>query len=830
MSAGVRKGSEPASPPVVSKTNSAPIGRFTHSGAAYEIGTPDTPHRWSNYLFNDDYYLQVSQTAQGLSRATAPVFMEFTRDFRQFYLLDEATGTSFNTNCHNPDARPGAFTCTHALGWTRIDATFGSFETSLRVFVPMRQAVEIWTYSVRNRSRRKQKVSLFSVFSLALRGATGVRAGFNPKTGMIEATGLPDAVFYNDWEKNQKGQRYAYLFADRHPASFDCSEERFFGSENLARMPVAVQSGTCSNTISEGENTVAAFQHRLTLGPGEEKEVHLVLGCSYKPGTAARMRAVFHDGAAVAREVKKVETYWRGVSSRFTVRTPDEHFDGFMNHWLKKQVAFGSRINRGSCIFPVRNPLQDAAAYAMLDGAFAKTKILELAALQDPNGYLHMWQVSKSEPEVPKIGMNFLKHKDAQVWLIVCTCNIAQQTADFGWLDAPVPYSGTAMSGSLYEHLLRAVDYMERDCGAHGLCLMGDGDWNDPLNGAGRLGKGESTWTTMGFKYALMQLLPLAQARGDAPTVRRFERLMAKLDRAVNKHCWDGNWYVAGFDDEGVPFGKAADKEGRILLNAQSWAIMSGVARGERLDRLLRTIDGIDSRVGPQTITPAFTKWNPVWGRISLWVPGTGENGGVYCHAAMFKAYADCLAGRGDAAYDTLRKIMPTNPENPPERNRQVPVFVPNCYFGLPDSSNFGRSTHSPVTGTAAWMMWVGVEHILGIQATVDGLTVNPCLPRHWREAAIRRAYRGATYDIRIANSGQPGAGVEEIVVNGSRLEGRVLPYRAGGVYRVEVTMAAQGAVRSCLRPHSAVGPSDHVPSISTVCGVAGRPYSLRLS
>lgn len=762
------------------------LGQFTNKGNIFEIDTPLTPSSWSNYLFNENYLVTVSQTGQGISKSIAPIFMEFTQGERQFYILDEDQHQSYNANFSSPGQKYQSYKCRHACGWSKIESDFGEISSSLRVFVPVKHPVEIWTFTVTNNSDKLKKISVFSAFSLSLRGTTGIMADYDENADYIKATGWPDAVFYDDWEKNKRSQRYVFLYSDRKSCSYDCSSYHFFGNNRV--IPKAVANGKCSNTPAAAEGTIAGLHHRMEIAPGDSCEVNLVLGCDYAEDTVETVRKEINSAEDVLREFEQVEKYWDEEFAKFQIQTPDANFDAFVNFWLKKQVIFSSRINRGGCIFPLRNPLQDAVAYSMLDGEFAKKKIYELASLQETNGYLHMWQVSPNDPPIGKIGMNHLKHKDSQVWLIVCTCAIAQQLGDIEWLEKEVPYEDGS-TGTLYEHLLKAVDYMDKDRGAHGLCLMGDGDWNDPLNGAGRLGKGESTWTTMGFKYSLMQLLPICQIKQDTASIDKFETLTPELDTIINEHCWDGNWYIAGFNDEGIPFGKAADEEGKILLNSQSWAIMSEVARDERLKKLLQTIASVDTPAGPLTISPAFTKWNPAWGRISLWVPGNKENGGIYCHAAMFKAFANLLLRRADEAYNTITKIMPTNPENPPEQNRQVPIFLPNCYFGIEDSASFGRSTSNIITGTAAWMMWLGIEYILGIRSTLDGLIIDPCLPSGWDEVKITHKYKSAVYNIKIIKTNNQTS-TKEIRVDGNLYAEDILPYQENKSFEIEVSLS----------------------------------------
>lgn len=205
---------------------------------------------------------------------------------------------------------------------------------------------------------------------------------------------------------------------------------------------------------------------------------------------------------------------------------------------------------------------------------------------------------------------------------------------------------------------------------------------------------------------------------------------------------------MAGFDDNGKPFGTERDTEAKLFLNAQTWAIICGAVPPERMETLQNSIASLQTKMGYRLLAPAFKEWNGTWGRISIKQAGTTENGSVYCHASMFAALAQTVTGDGAGAMQTILQTLPTNPENPPENNMQLPLFVPNYYFGL-DTPNFGRSSCHMGTGTVAWLLWVLVEHIFGVRATCGGLEVQPKLPKEWTEVTLTRTFRAEEYEIK---------------------------------------------------------------------------------
>ena len=249
-------------------------------------------------------------------------------------------------------------------------------------------------------------------------------------------------------------------------------------------------------------------------------------------------------------------------------------------------------------------------------------------------------------------------------------------------------------------------------------------------------------------------------------------------DALVNDVLWEDDRYIGGFDDEGRPFADRSD-ENRVLLNVQTWALISGAARGERAKALQNTIKSISGELGPYTIFPGFDEWNAQWGRISLKKNGTTENGAVYCHAAMFKAFSDAILQDGDAMFDTILRVTPLNPDNPTAQNRQLPLFVPNYFYSLKGSPNFGRSSCEPITGTAPWLLLNVLEQLYGLKATVEGLRLQPNIPKDWDDISCTRYFKKAVYEVTYTRN------ATGVTVNGMPFDGEILPYKDDAVYQV---------------------------------------------
>jgi cellobiose phosphorylase len=298
-----------------------------------------------------------------------------------------------------------------------------------------------------------------------------------------------------------------------------------------------------------------------------------------------------------------------------------------LNYWLKKQLTYFVRLNRGRAYCPIRNQLQDLLGFSLLNPEDAFAYSFNIIQLQKLDGYIKQYYTTDGSPATE---LALLNHSDSYLWFVLCLVEVIENSGHPEWYDKKLPYSDSPLEETVLVHLKKAVHYMLTQTGEHGLCLMFDGDWNEPVNGPGHLGKGESTWNSMALAYAIDAL---NRVDFDAS----LDAKNTELKNNINKHCWDGEWYLAGINDDGIPYGSHKDEEAKKFLNTQTWAIISGVATGQRLEKTVKTIETLRHKCGYVLIDPPFTKYNPIWGRVSLKTPGTTENGSVYNHAVNAK-------------------------------------------------------------------------------------------------------------------------------------------------------------------------------------------------
>jgi len=659
----------------------------------YIIEMPKTPRNWTNKLFNDNYVLELNQTMQGDSKT----FINYdTTDFikkqRHFYVKDELRGEIFCPLYTPLKTELDYFKSEYGLGTHKITSGYKGMEFEIRAFVPVKGFKEFWTVSIKNMSSEEKNISLYSVYSFEDLSFMGSNAGFDAKNNYIYKVSYPGASDYEETIKNNANLKYVYAYCDKEISSYETNKYRFYGCEDETEIPAQTENDSLENTVTQGmESILAAFQNKILLKPGEKFEVNFILGVTVHKEEIEEQIKV-----NIGKELEKVEELWKKRCDNFMVNTGNNDLDTLVNYWFKKQVTYLSRTNRLDCSSPVRNELQDSMGYAFCEPYEALEIVKCVMKRQFMSGYIKQWNIHNGPPR----GLATLRHSDAPLWLIVCFIEIISYIIkDESLYEEMVGYIDSDKQESIWEHLKKAAYFMSsrEEIGAHGLCLMRDGDWTDPMNGVGRLNRGESVWNSMVLVYCIKEMNKI---RYDEELAKRAD----KMSKNINKYCWDGEWYLAAYDDFGRKVGTNEDEEGKIFLNTQTWAIISGVAEGERLEKVKKSLDKLKTYCGYKLSDPAFSKWNEKWGKISIKQMGALENGAVYCHGTAFKAFADFILGDNDASMKAILSGLPTNPENPPEKNMQLPLYLPNYYFGV-ENENFGRSSCFYNTGTTAWVM-----------------------------------------------------------------------------------------------------------------------------
>ena len=487
--------------------------------------------------------------------------------------------------------------------------------------------------------------------------------------------------------------------------------------------------------------------------------------------------------AACEEALEKVKNYWHEYLDRIKISTPDESINVIMNGWLQYQTV-SCRMNGRTAFYQCggaygfRDQLQDCLAIIYTDSAKVRQRILEHASRQYEEGDVqHWWHPPKN------VGIRS-RYSDDMLWLVYVTYKYVEATGDKDILSVRVPYIKSRplddseidryeepeisdKEDSLFDHCVLACRYAQK-YGEHGIPLIGGGDWNDGMNRVGIRGKGESIWLGWFLCCCLECLCKLAFMTNISKIDRNKIIAEAKnISSAIEKHGWDGKWYVRAYCDSGRVLGSANSSECIIDSIAQSWAVLSGFGDRERCKKALNSAEHFlaDYENGIiKLLTPPFTADSiKDVGYIASYPPGIRENGAQYTHAAVWLAKAFLKVGIIDKSYKIISAI---NPVNHTRTELEVAKYKIEPYVAAADiysDSNAGRGGWSWYTGSAAWFYSVIFEDLLGIRVrnsenrekSSAELIINPSMPKDWKECTVEYKYKSTKYIITIGSKGK---------------------------------------------------------------------------
>lgn len=736
---------------------------YAEDGKSCYISSPNPIRFWHNQLFNDDgYNADVTNAGHGSSRyidGNAWYANLNAREERFLYLRDEESKKCWNVGQYPLMEPVDRLFCEHSMAFSRIETDNLGIAAAWTIFVPVHGTNEVWMLRLQNRSQQTRTLSTFAAMSFDL-GGFAQPAYYQPYN--CTATSYDpqlQGIFAKNENPHNPHKRYnGFLAGSREPVAYDGSLERFFGIMGSAARPERLLSGeNCTNSRTTVLGLGAVLQNTLTFAPGQEQTVYFVAGLAES----------LEEARQTAREAfcnpqEQLDRAQAQMSRRYgTLRafTPDKRVNILMNDWVQKQVDFNSLGKKA-----VRDNAQIAMAQLNFQPEKAERTLLECLPHQYQNGraVLHFG---------PTVNPNLFS--DPHMWLILGCCELVKETGDLSFLRKVLPFQDGG-EASIYDHLKRAMQYMQNDLGTHGIPRIHYADWNDALNTDDE--NAESVFMAMAMAWACKELAALSEFMGDEAYASQLLESRRALTETINREAWDGEWYLRAFTKDGPIGAKSSPTGGNIYVNPQSWSILADVVPPERLEAVLKAIDGMDTQYGIPLCKPAYETFDRHVGRMSGMLPGLFENGGVYNHANAFKMMADCKVGRGNQAYETLKKMMPDSETNPSSVSGAEPYVFVNCWCMHP--AFYTRIWFSWSTGTSGWALRGFYEGICGLRRDYAGLRVQPCLPDAWKEAEVWRTFRGCRYHVRIENT---KTGKTTVFVDGVQQASNLLPVFSDG-------------------------------------------------
>ncbi|MEM9402074.1 MAG: glycosyl hydrolase family 65 protein [Pseudomonadota bacterium] len=675
---------------------------------------------------------------------------------RFVFLKDEASGQCISLPYEPMRRSVDRFRFVVAKDHVRWQFEHDELQIEWRLHLADDCVAECWTLRVTNQGRRQRRLSVYPVFSIGYMSWMNQSATFDPSLNAIVARSVPPYQKLEDCERIRAQKAWTFLCADRQPNSFETIQSAFEGEGGLFR-PSALTATQLGNGEAAFETPIAALQFRETLSPGDNCRIRFLFGPAHDEEDIRSIQASQWEQPKQTRAATERPAQ--------CITSPNTRFDQFVSHWLPRQIRYHGDLQRLTTDPQTRNFLQDALGQLYLRPAKTRDALLLTLSQQNADGGLPDGLLLNPQAELKYI--NQVPHTDHAVWLPMVLQAYIDETADSAFLEQSVE-DGRGQSASVFARVDSAIDWLLANLDARDLSLIAQGDWCDPMNMVGHKGKGVSAWLTMATVVALDAWAKLCRLAGREPRHDALLRRADALRASVQNYFWQEDRFARGITDDGRVFGTSADAEGKVFLNAQSWALMAGIADDQQTSALLSVIDNeLQTDFGPMMLAPAYTQFVDDIGRLTQKNPGYAENGSIYNHAAMFYAWALYDSGFHDRAFDVLCRCLPLGDEDDLIRRGQLPVFIPNYYRGAVHQfpRTAGRSSQLINTGAASWCYRIVVEKLFGLQGVKDGLQIAPQLPSAWQHASIRRSFRGSTIEVeyhrqgaelRVEHAGQP--------------------------------------------------------------------------
>lgn len=792
-------------------------GYFDNENREYVIDRVDLPTSWTNYLGVKDMCAVVNHTAGGYIFYKSPEYHRITR-FRgngvpmdrpghYVYVRDDETGEYWSISWQpvGKDLNAAKYSCRHGLSYSRYHCDYQGIEASQTLVIPKDDPVELWDVRLHNNSDRVRLLSVYSYCEFSFHHIEMDNKNFQMSL-YAAGSSCEDGIIEHDLFYEEFGYQYFTMIGEND--GFDCLRDAFIGEYRTESNPIVVEEGKCRGSFEKGGNHCGVLQKKLVLKPGEETGILYLLGEGNRE-VGREMRKKYGSQGAVDHVYEELKEFWNDKLERLQIHTPDEGMNTLINTWTLYQAEINVMFSRFASFIEVggrtglgyRDTAQDAMTVPHSNPDKCRSRLIELLRGLVSKGYgLHLFQPEWFDPEVevkpfksptvvptPKIsdmihGLEDTCSDDA-LWLIASIVEYVKETGEYGFFDQEVTYADGG-SDTVYEHMKKILDFSAEQVGDHGVCKGLRADWNDCLN----LGGGESALVSFLHYWAIQNFLEAAEYLHRDQDVKTYTAMLEGVKEACDKELWDGAWYIRGITKNGRKIGTQKDKEGRIHLESNSWAVLSGAADMEKGRKAMDAVDEyLFTPYGIMLNGPSYTVPDDDIGFVTRVYPGVKENGSVFSHPNPWAWAAECRLGRGDRAVKFYDALCPYYQNDKIEIRQAEPYSYCQFIMGK-DHTAYGRARHPFMTGSGGWAYFSATRYILGIRPQFERLDIDPCIPADWKEFSVRRTWRDAVFRISVENPDGVMKGVREIYLDGVLVR-EIGVKEPGSVHEVRIIM-----------------------------------------
>ena len=793
-------------------------GYFDDQTREYVIDRVDVPQSMTNYLGTQRMGCVISHNAGGYCWLDSPQHHRITR-FRPngvpmdwpghyVYLRDDENGKFWSLSWQ-PTGLPldkAEYTARHGLSYSVFECRYEGINAKQTLFISIENGnedpVEIFDVKISNVSDRPRAISVYGYVEFSFHEIDMDNQNFQMSLYAAGSHYENNAVLC---ELHYEPNAYQFFAGNFVPDGFDGVRESFIGAYHTERDPKAVAEGKLCGSTELGGNPCGALQKKLILQPGEEKRVLFYLGTGR--GDAAESARKRYDEAGTDAAFRALSAFWDEKLGALQVKTPHENMNRSLNIWNLYQSEINVLFSRFSSFIEVggrtglgyRDTAQDVMCIPHAEPDMSMRRVRQLLHGQMKEGYgLHLFDAAVLEKEddngmksptvIPETEKKGMLHgiKDAcaddALWLIPAIVENARESGNLGMFDETVPYADEG-EGTVWEHMKAALDFSYRQVGEHGITKGLRADWNDCLN----LGGGESAMVAFLLVWATNHFLDAARALGRQADIDKYTELKDKMVSTCRETLWDGEWFLRGYTAKGAPIGSHEAAEGKVHMESNTWAVVSGAATRQQG---LRCMDAVNEWLytpyGLMLNAPSFVTLDDSVGFITRVYPGIKENGAIFSHPNPWAWVAECILGRGTRAMKFYDALLPENQNEIMEIRQAEPYTYCQFIMGR-DHTAHGRARHPFMTGSSGWAYYAATRYMLGIRPGFDTLTVDPCIPAEWDGFEVTRRWRGAEYRIRVTNANHVEKGVKSLRVDGDETD-RVAIFTEG-IHMVDVEM-----------------------------------------
>jgi cyclic beta-1,2-glucan synthetase len=792
------------------------LGGFSPDGSEYVIYLQpgrSTPLPWVNVIANEQFGFLVSEAGSSCTWAVnsgenrlTPWNNDPVSDIpgEALYLRDEETGR-FWSPMPLPAPDSNAYLIRHGAGYSIFEHYSHGLNQRVRLFAIQDAPVKVIQVRLENTWSRPRRVTATYYAEWVL----GVNREWTQQYVIPEFDAPHQALLARNPYNAEFGDRLAFLTSNKMIHGLTADRTEFLGRMGGLKKPAALGRVGLASMVRAGLDPCGALQVHIDLPPQGTEEFYFLLGEGEDREDTFNWIEKYRDETQIEIAWKATRKFWDEILGKVQVQTPDPGMNLVLNRWLLYQ-ALSCRIwgrtafYQSSGAYGFRDQLQDVMALVWAEPQITRKHILKAARHQFEAGdVLHWWHPPSGRGVRTRIS-------DDLLWLPYVTALYVHTTGDYSILNEMVPfqkgpelqpdeeerydhYQQTDQEFSLYEHCLRALD-KGSSFGPHKLPLMGSGDWNDGMNRVGIEGRGESIWLGWFLTAALDGFEGLCEQRGDHERAAAYRARAADLSGALEKHAWDGEWYLRAYYDDGSPLGSAQNRECQIDSIAQSWGVISGAADPKRAVQSMRSVSERLVRPDDDLIllfTPPLDQTHRDPGYIKGYLPGIRENGGQYTHAATWAVWAFAQLGQGDTAEELYRLLNPIYHTDTPEkaaRYKVEPYVIAADVYSLPPHT--GRGGWTWYTGSSGWMYRLGIDAILGLHQEGDWLVIDPCIPKEWPGFKIHYRSKETTFEIEVDNSAGVNRGVKKVHMDRKPLpDGKIPLVNDGRSHQVKILL-----------------------------------------